>query len=204
MILAVDVDGVICDLTTPWLSLYNKDWHDNLLPSDLTSWNFEKQVLPEARPFFHSYLNDSVEWIYANAPVIEGAKEGVAALREAGARVVFVTSNVQGAMYSEKLDYLIRHGFLPAQKAQPDYVSAYDKTLIRATALIDDKPRNIEAFCEAGGYGFIFDQTYNRKPTVLCNGRMTWQNIMENKTLKELMEFLSMDGHEPVIEPAAA
>lgn len=157
-----DVDDVALGLTPEWLSRYNWDWNDNLLSSQITSWNIHKFVKPECGNRIYEYLNDPD--LYSHVKPMEGAVKGVEILRQLGYRVIFITAYFN----TPKIEALHNHGFLTEYPYNDgrwntacDVVMANDKSLIKADILIDDKHANLESF----GSGLIFDQAWNQDST---------------------------------------
>jgi 5'(3')-deoxyribonucleotidase len=153
--IAVDVDETVADLLGPWLRRYNATYGDILLPEDLVQWDLAKAVKPECGEAIYQMLDAS---LYAQVLPLPGARAAVAALRSLGHRVLFVSSCTAGTA-TAKMDWLIDWGFLPRQRWQPDFVAATDKTLIRADVMLDDCPRNVDAF---EGLAWLIDQPQNR------------------------------------------
>ena len=75
--------------------------------------------------------------------------------------VVFATSPTYGpACASEKVRWLIGHGFLPAQST--DYMIGPHKHLMAGRGyLIDDSDKNVAKFRKYGGNAFLFPQPWN-------------------------------------------
>lgn len=159
MIIGVDCDGVVCNLNSVWLSRYNRDYNDTLTSDDILGWDMIPYVKPECGGKIYEYLSDKT--LYDEAPRIEGALEGVKALRELGHRVVFCTST-NLYMSGRKLRWLSDNGFLTLQfgNISPDYTEMNDKGLLRADVLIDDHIKNLERF---QGEKILFAQPHNQK-----------------------------------------
>lgn len=155
-VIAVDVDGVCADLHTEWLRRYNAEYNDDLTVDRIHQWEMVTAVKPECGKDIYRYLGQPD--LYEHVPVIEGAKEGIADLREAGYRVVFVTSCTKG-MTDQKWGWLERHGFLEAgSRGNADLIIAHDKSLIRASVLVDDYDGNFKGW---ETFGILFSAPYN-------------------------------------------
>lgn len=138
MIVLVDLDGVVAD----WGWGYN-EWlgHYELAEfgpyESRPTWNLT-EGMDEIQKKRHANLMNQVGF-YASLPVVEHAREGIAALREEGHTVYFVStpylSNPTCA--SEKLDWVRRHFGSTMQK---NTILTTDKTLVMGEILIDDKP----------------------------------------------------------------
>lgn len=155
LVILVDVDGVVADLCSEWLAMYNKDYDDSVTPHDITRWATHEFVKPECGDKIYNYL--WLDELYDNVKPIAGSQEGVAQLRAMGHRVVFLTSGIQPA----KIRWLHRHGFLTAEmwQQEKDVIIAHDKSLIRGDVLIDDGPHNFEGF---NGIRILFNQPWNQ------------------------------------------
>lgn len=157
MLVAVDVDGVVADLHSEWLRLYNDDYGDKLHSEDIKDWNIQNYVKPECGNRIFEYLRKPD--LYSKVPAIVGAREGVSEIRNNGHRVVFVSSAVLGSL-DQKFAWLIKQGFLKDKGGRPDsdLIFSHDKTIIKADMLIDDGLHNIKGWDRA----ILFDAPYNR------------------------------------------
>jgi len=165
MIIGVDVDDVALDLVSEWIKRYNADHNDNLKLSDITTWDIPNHV--KCGDKIYDYLKQPN--LYVDMPVIEGALEGVKALREIGDRVVFVTSCTRGPMFEAKWNRLITAGFLEDSRLEYNYVGMSDKTLIKVDVMIDDRPETIKAI---GLRGKLFQRPWN-------TGTWTWPRLVQ-------------------------
>jgi len=75
MIIAVDVDGVIVDLVTPWLRRYNLDYNDDLTPESIQDWEVDKFVKIECGERIYKYIENPD--IYYEALPIKDSLWGV-------------------------------------------------------------------------------------------------------------------------------
>lgn len=139
----VDVDGVVADLHSEWLRLYNEDYADNLKPSQITEWDTTKFVKPECGNKIFDYLHNPN--LYDSVKPIDGALSSIQWLRQHGYDVRYVTSGVQPA----KILWLGEHGFLREDHRflhSSDVVIANDKSLIKGDIMVDDHIKNLESF----------------------------------------------------------
>jgi 5'(3')-deoxyribonucleotidase len=133
--IAIDVDDTVSELVPNWLRIYNKDFNDNLKKEDIVDWNISQFVKPEAKGMIYNYIRKPR--VFRTAKPMENALLIIDKLREKAQRIIYVTAN-DGA--GAKLPWLFKHGFIHTSE---DFVVAYDKSLIRADILIDDKPENV-------------------------------------------------------------
>ncbi len=178
MIIAIDIDSTLADLTTEWLRCYNQDYGDHLSTGDLKAWSIHTIVKPECGEKIYDYLKDRT--FYEPVQPYPGTLEVVRWLRERGHRVIFVTSTPpEGA--GCKLFWLRKHGFLPEGHVAPDYYECYDKSLIRADLLIDDGYHNVEKF---PGSSILFTQPWN-EIYEWKHRAANWQEVRERVDLIE-------------------
>lgn len=157
MIIAVDVDGVVADLDKAWLERYNRDYQDNVQPSDLKRWAIHEFVKAECGKKIYDYLDDRS--LYDDVLPVPGALEGVNELRTRGHRVIFVTSSPSKSG-GRKREWLVEHGFLQHRHIELDYFECSDKTLIKADMLIDDGFHNVAGFPR---FAVLFNRPWNRE-----------------------------------------
>lgn len=175
----VDVDVVVCDIYTPWLQLYNDKYNDNMQFEDITQWAMHRVVNPDCGLDIYVLLQNNSEHVYANSKPVEGALEGVKALRELGYDVKFCTSGVMPA----KVKWLADNGFLLDPEEQmwtTEVIISTDKSIFKGT-LIDDGQHNIR---DSGD--IIFDQTWNRERINCCRAR-GWAEVVA--IMKSRMEY---------------
>jgi len=173
-IIAIDVDDVCLSLIDNWLLHYNRDFKDNLTSDKIIDWNISKFVKPSAKKAIYEYAENAE--IYKTAKPVKNALKGVNLIKECGYRVIYVTANNP---YNSKFDWLLKNEFLDDHK---DFVSAYDKSLILANYLIDDKYENVIEF---GGKGILFNRPWNEY--FLCRNRVENWNDIINKIEEGVM-----------------
>jgi 5'(3')-deoxyribonucleotidase len=104
------------------------------------------------------------------------ALEAVRRLRDLGADVIFATSPNYASstwMWERKL-WLRRHFDAPEE----DVVFVHRKSVVRADAMVDDKPSAVESWLsENDGHGMLWDAPYNRHASHLP--RVTgWEEVL--------------------------
>jgi 5'(3')-deoxyribonucleotidase len=153
-IVAIDTDGVIADLHSVWLDLYNKDYNDNLKKKDIVDWEIHNFVKSICGIKIYDYLRLSN--LYDMVKPIKGSLSAIRKLRSLGHRIIFPTSCVPGS-WGLKYEWLIKNKFIDTPK---DYMEVADKSLVRANYLIDDYWGNLDTF---KGYPVLFSQPWNIK-----------------------------------------
>lgn len=151
--IAVDQDNVIADLLTEWLYRYNNDYNDNLTKEQVTMWNWHSLTKPECGEKIYDYLDDPD--LFLNLPVIEHSQEVLETLNHYY-DIYIVTSPFNFNNIVPKAKWLEKHfPFIPRER----YVFTRDKSIIKASALIDDKPKNLETF---EGLRVLFTAPHNK------------------------------------------
>lgn len=153
-LVAVDVDETVADLLGEWLRRYNERSGDNILPEDITGWTIAEQLREgwQDRKALDEILLEPD--LYRHVLPIPFARRAVRRLRDAGCRVVFASSCPPGQEH-HKIAWLMRYGLITDAK---EFISAKDKSLVRADILIDDGPHNVRAFL---GRSFLVSQPHN-------------------------------------------
>lgn len=132
----VDMDGILVDLTTYWLSHIYEE-HDILVGIDeIDQWSLHKcGGLVSLKPTqVYAYLQQP--GFFRHAPALPGAIEGLRKLNDLY-NVVIVSSPSGPISAKEKYEWLAEHApFLKLDQI----ILANQKTLVRGDVLIDDHP----------------------------------------------------------------
>lgn len=178
-IIALDIDDVVLNLMPQWIKRYNLDYNDKLSTKDITDWSTHLFVKPECGKKIYDYIRKPE--VFLESKPIEGALDGVKWLREKGFRVIFVTaSNINGS----KETWLKKNGFWETEN---DFYQAYDKSLIRANALLDDKIDNVVNFKH--GQSYLFTQPWN-KAFNYKNRINSWGDFLKEISIRFMWELL--------------
>ena len=174
LIITCDVDGVLADLVTPWLAIYNKDYNDNITSEDLKDWDIHQFLKPKCGLKFYDYIED-LRLYDKVKPYTDDAQQTVNKIREDGHRVIYVTTSTLGAS-GAKFRWLMKWGFIDGN-GMDDYVEATDKNLIKAGILIDDRYDNTQKWYNAGMLPVLFKQPWNEKHSPPYYHTSNWDNI---------------------------
>ncbi len=131
MIIAIDIDGTLLDIHTPWLAKYNKISGDNLQPKDIKCYYFGDVVKPAYSQSIYSMRTPD---LYDYATPIPGAQCAIEKLKKDHQLVIISHDSAKFARY--KAD-AIREYF-----QVNDIVFAKEKSCVRYDILIDDNPKN--------------------------------------------------------------
>ena len=159
MLIAIDVDEVCCQNVFALLNRYNKEYDDSLKVSDITAWNIAQFAKPECGTNIFKHFADPTIYNDDEMLEMEGALWGVNRLREMGHSVIFLTAGTAGAL-DAKYNWLCRHKYV---ESFAEYVVSYDKSIICADVLLDDKTSNVRNFdmAQMMGYGYLFSRPWN-------------------------------------------
>lgn len=152
-VIMVDMDGVIADNVTPWLSLYNYDYDDNLTPQDITDYDISKFTKEQCGHNIFKYIEQP--GFYDKVEQIENSFWGINYIRSMGMRVKFVTAGFRQG----KMRWLFSNGYL---KDKDDFLVIEDKHTVEGDCLIDDYyEKNIVDFVQTGRPAILYSQPWN-------------------------------------------
>lgn len=152
----LDMDGVVADLHTPWFGRYNRDYDDNVTSDQIKTFSVHPYVKPECGTRIYDYLNE--RGVFAEAPVIPRAVEGVEMLLDMGHEIFFCTTPPVHSQWAvlEKTQWVASR--FP-RIGGGNMIFTRHKHLVRADFLVDDYEDNLQLF---DGHRILFDQPWNR------------------------------------------
>ncbi|MBX6394304.1 MAG: 5'(3')-deoxyribonucleotidase [Alicyclobacillaceae bacterium] len=161
--LLIDMDSVIVDLMSAWCARYNADWNDNLSPSDILTWEWEKYVKPECGRRIYQYLDEPGMFLH-----LQPLPHAIDVLKRLSNHfeILIVTSSRRSAM-AEKDEWVSRHLPFIGRK---NLIFAHRKDRVCGDLLFDDAPHNLEAFQRTGRPAVAMDYAYNRHVSCLRVG----------------------------------
>lgn len=138
LLIAVDIDNCLNNLTECVLEVYNADSGDNLSLSDITAYHIENFVKPEYKKFFYQYFLDRNVW--KKIKVQPHCREIIARLHNEGHRIIFVTTT-EPENLPKKKNWLMRN--FPFLDIRGALFSCPVKQLVKCDILIDDCIANV-------------------------------------------------------------
>lgn len=155
MIIACDVDNIICNLQEAVTNLFNKRWHTNYTLDDITEYNVEN-VLPmkQANKMKKIYGENG---IYSHVKPIEGAQNALQKLIANGHQV-YLVSDVIPKIYNEKVEWL-KHFFPFIDESH--IVAMKHKNLFKCDIMIEDNMQNLISGVHY--HRICLDYPWNRK-----------------------------------------
>lgn len=140
-VIAVDVDGVLADQVPHVLERAEKEFGVRMVKADVTKWNTMVGNTPFDK-LIARYLKDP-EWVKA-MPVIDGAREGFAALEKFGE--VMIATSIPDDAEKPRIEWLEKNFGFTGRLIN---TMKTGKAGIPAHMLVDDYPPNIAAFISA-------------------------------------------------------
>jgi len=180
MIIKIDVDGVIRNITKPMTELYERDFGDTISEDDFTDYDVDV-VFPKlngkAREYF--FIENGKYVFKDGATVIDGAKEAIDILHNAGHKIVIVTWQIGLANKIYTLQFLEEHGIY-----YDDICFTRDKDIVFGDVIIDDNPEFLEN--EENALKVCVNAPYNANYNPL--------NTIKVNKLFDLTEILAVCG----------
>ena len=182
MIIACDWDNIINNLTEKIIEIYNAQSGKNIQMSELTSYNFYDCVAKEDADGIVKLFKNKAMW--DSLVPIEGSREGLQKLIEAGHRVYMVTATAS-ENFNWKIQFLKKH--FPFFNTD-NVIRMMDKSLMKCDVLIEDCAEQLikHKLC----YRVCLDYPWNRNIkdfTYSVYRCKNWHDILEtiNKIEKE-------------------
>lgn len=132
MIIAVDYDNILNNLTEKTLEIYNAQSGKKIQLSDITSYNFYDCLDKEDADGIIKLFKSKTLW--DSLTPIDGAREGLRKLVEAGHRVYIVTATAP-ENFNWKIQFLKK--YFPFFNAD-NVIRMMDKSLLKCNILIED------------------------------------------------------------------
>lgn len=145
MKILVDMDGVLVDINSRWLDLYNRDYDDNLSIKDIKSFEIDKYVKPECGRKIFDYLRQ--DGFFYNLSPMPDAIYAMNELYERGYQLFICTATVMSSRTAaqDKIEWIKDN--LPFLANYPiNMIITHHKYMINGDILFDDSPVNLQAF----------------------------------------------------------
>lgn len=169
--ICVDMDEVMADAIAEHLHRYNRDYSATLTKADLHGKRFWQVVPQPHHDILDAYLRE--EDFFEVLEVMPESPRVLAALQEHYEIFIASAAMEVPTSFSAKFKWLEQHfPFIPPSHI----VFCGDKSILRADYLIDDNPRQLEAF---NGTGILYDAPHN----VLVDGYTRVRNWLEIEDL---------------------
>ena len=152
----VDFDGVLRDIFSQMIKLYNNEFGENLKPEDVKDYDVEVSF-PKAHAAYgssyHYFFEKHADYIFLLSPPMEGAVDAMKSLKEYG-KVVIAT--IQPTTHNK----ILALKWLDKWNMPYDEIRFVDaKYGIECDYFIEDYPKNMEG---AAGLKILIDAPYNQ------------------------------------------
>ena len=152
----VDLDGVLRDIFSQMIKLYNNEFGENMKPEDVKDYDVEVSF-PKAHAAYgssyHYFFEKHADYVFLLCPPMKGAVEAIKRLKEYG-KVVIAT--IQPTTHNK----ILALKWLDKWGVSYDEIRFVDKKVgIDCDYFIEDYPKNMEG---AGGLKILIDATYNQ------------------------------------------
>jgi len=148
-IIAVDLDGTVCDLMTPWVAAYERQFARPMVPP--ARWEFLDDLDDDERAFMVAHLE--TPGLFESLESYPGAIDGVRRLLRDGHRALIVTSPAGPNSVIGKYAWCSDH--LPGVPV----VMLREKHLLKYDAIVDDHAMHARLATATGraAYGLRWD-----------------------------------------------
>ena len=152
----VDLDGVLRDIFSQMIKLYNNEFGENLKPEDVKDYDVEVSF-PKAHAAYgssyHYFFEKHSDYVFLLSPPMKSAVEAMKRLKEYG-KVVIAT--IQPTTHNK----ILALKWLDKWNVPYDEIRFVDtKAGIDCDYFIEDYPKNMEG---AGGLKVLIDAPYNQ------------------------------------------
>lgn len=179
----VDLDSTITDTLPAWLTVITAKTGVKVTVDDITEWNMCKcgpltQLTPDQ---IFDVLHDPA-FLQTILP-IEGALENLKKLHDFGHEIKVVTARQHPNTVVAAMDWV--KTFMPWFDPQKNLIFAYDKHIIKADVMIDDKGQTLEeykvnwpkALCLGIQYPYNSYLKYNLFVNLIPRDNQSWNEI---------------------------
>jgi 5'-nucleotidase len=153
--IVVDLDAIVTNIFTPWLTKYNHKYDDWLNVKDIHDWDMSKVVKPECGEKIFEFVREPNFFLELNP--LSGAIEGLKALHDDQYDLVICSAPETEHAAQEKLLWVKE--WLPFIGKGNTFIGKR-KGLIRAEAIIDDAPHNLIEFAKGNPLARIITIAY--------------------------------------------
>lgn len=152
-IIGVDLDDVLWDLMSTWISRYNDMVDDNLTVEDIKSWNVAQYIKRGTEGILNYIPQQNDFW--EDVEPIPDSKECLQQLIKDGYLIYVVTASSHTNLKEKMSRFYSLFPFIEEERV----VIIHRKQMMDLDMLIDDKPGNLE---DANYLKVLFDRPHNR------------------------------------------
>jgi 5'(3')-deoxyribonucleotidase len=168
--IAIDMDEVIADFLTKYVSAYNAEFQGAITKEQLMGLHLSEIVDEAHRPRLQEFMRD--ETFFSDLPVMPGSQEVIRELMNQYEIFITTAAMEVPASFAAKYEWLGKHfPFIP----HTHIVFCGDKSILHADFLIDDTARHFKRF---RGEGILFTAPHNIHVTGYRRVK-DWQEVRE-------------------------
>lgn len=174
MIIAIDMDNVLCNLQEVAVNLFNKRYNTNYTLEDFTDYDVARNLPKNEAVLMKTMYGEHN--LYSNIKPLPGAQNAIEKLINAGHQV-YIVSDIIPKTYIEKVDWI---KFYFPQIDEAHIIAMKHKYLLRCDVMIEDNLQNLLAkpYYER----ICFDYAWNRQVSDYAYGihRVhSWNEILD-------------------------
>jgi 5'(3')-deoxyribonucleotidase len=176
----IDLDGTVCDTLPDWLDCIFQRTGIRAWAHQITEWEMKQNSALSMLTDAELYAPLHEPGFFANVRPLQGAIDGVEALRVAGHSIYFVTARCHPVSFHDTRIWLKR--YFPWVDEERHLILAYDKEVIYGDVLIDDKPKTLLSYVNAWPHALCIapEHPYNnfiKHPKVTV--ARSWRSIID-------------------------
>lgn len=186
MIVLLDLDSTIYNLTDPTLAYLSKKVGHELNVSMIDDWEWYSRYGLHPEEFWN------LEGTFLNLKPYPWAVEAITKVSHWGVRQVFFSTIISKCGAWEKMQAVDRD--FPFIGSRNLLMTGGVKDLARGDVLVDDGPHNLHEFIKAGGVGVLADM-HGAPYCTFPSASATLRNWRDYPKLLKDLEFYTIDGH---------
>lgn len=168
--IGVDLDDVLSDLVTDWLSEYKNIYKENIMLDDIIGWPISNYVAKGN--LIYDILDNNVD--FENLPVNDKAIEGLKFLND-NFNLYIVTATCP-QHYLSKWKWISKYfPFININKI----IITSEKWILPLDFIIDDNPNTVEACEKVLITPLVFDKPWNRHINKSIERVNNWNDIID-------------------------
>ena len=174
MIICLDIDNVMNNLTEKAITLYNARTNKNIQMSDITTYNFYDCLPKEDADGVISLFKDKELW--DSLKPLARSQESLKKITKQGHRV-FLATATDPINFEWKCDWLSRYfSFIPTD----NIIRIMDKSLLRIDVMIDDHLSNLTSnICERVCLDYPWNQSKTKDYAYDIKRAYNWNDIVD-------------------------
>ena len=158
----IDMDGILVDLCTKWLEVYNEEYGDSLTQGDFTAWDWRVDAKPGSDP--HSIIKRP--GFFDDLPPLPGAVDGFKELYRSHHDVIVASSPAGPDSARAKMEWCEKY----LGVGKEDVSLTYHKSWFAGSCdvIVDDKPETLREWSHRGKDAYTIAYPFNAKAQDCC------------------------------------